>query len=689
MRPADELLRRRDVVLGGRGKDVKAGVAKGGRPVELIEARTSHSKTFEVAPGVRHLSQSVSPVHYDTGGGTLEEIDTTFLPGDRPGVAFVVESAPYRAEILQGTIGWRHTSRQGGWLQMELAAVDGQPVASVPTPRAEGDQVVWDQVVPGVDIKITAFPASSEAFKQFDGPHELEWKVTQSKEQFWGRLQERLAGWDRTGDRLEIITSRQGAVFKERWTGRVSKIVDPRTRRKEWVDHPADGGPVIVDAAITEKIATGPDDVWEAVGGDLFTDGVTWRAGVTLYGIGQWYGGLRFTSVAIPPGVQVQTASLTLNVTSVTNSAALRIWGVATDDAAPWSVSSKPSDRTRTGTSASFVPGVLGSKVVDVTNLVTEILGRPGWASGNDLALVVEGSTGYIEVEAYEAAGDQQAQLDVTFVDPGQEIASSDTGTLVETASIGLAVGDSGSLVEVAAVAVATAAADTGSLVETSGLEVLTGDSGSLVETATVDTALTAAETGTLTDSAALAPDVAAAETGNLAETSTVAAAAAAAEVGSLVEHPPQIALSAAEVGTLVETSEVDEIIGPVTSDSGTMVETATVGAALSAAEVGTLVETSAVAVLKYAAEMGSLVETSQVEVLASETGTLVETATVAATLTASESGSLAEAAYTVRPLSAAEVGTLVETATVTVLGRDITGVGRPYVDWRASTPYI
>lgn len=413
MRPAEQLLEVRDRVLGRRqGRAAAAAPAQ--PPVELIEQRTVCSKVFQLDRRRRHLSQSVVPVHYEAGDG-LAEIDTAFVTESDGTIA--MRRAPYEAVVLEGVVGWRHISRRGGWMQMELLAIDGEPVTG-PSPRVVDDQVFWDQVIPGVDLKLVAYPGGSEMFKRLDGPRELEWLVTQSPD-FAGRLNETLTGWDRRGDRLEIITSRDGDVFRERWTGRVSRVVDPVTRRKEWV-FPDQPGRVVVDASISEDIVANADD------GFSLSNNNTWRSAAET----NWYWGafngstnlsnaaLRWQTLAIPAGASIDAATLTVNITIDSSAPPARIYGNDVDDAPVWSNSNLPRLATRTTAYRQWSPTATGVQSTDVLGPVAEVLGRAGWTSGNDLALMIlpYGATaGYGAAEDYGAAGTDPAQLDVTF----------------------------------------------------------------------------------------------------------------------------------------------------------------------------------------------------------------------------------------------------------------------------------
>lgn len=386
MKPALDLLRKRDNVFEKR--DLIAA------PVEVVEKRTERSKTFSIGPNTFHLSQSIGPVHYKDENGDWQEIDLSFRAAEtEAGLVYRMDKAAYIAEVFTDRVGWRHTSREGWWRQVELLAIDGRPVEYGGTVRVNDNVVLYDGVAPGVDMKVCAYRLKSEVFKKLEQPCELTWRVTAS-DGAGGTFQEKTAGWDKGGDTLEMVTRLEGETFTERWTGRVSKVVDKRTRRKAWTTEPE--YPVVVDASITEDIANVSDDGgeevalsgarWDALGN---TYGPTNSAKVGMASSGGQYqtenhGGFRWQGIAIPAGSTVSAATLSLTVASLQNSPLTRIYGDDVDDAAAWSAANRPSQITKTTAYKQWNPVANGAQTVDVLAPLAEVLGRGGWASGND-----------------------------------------------------------------------------------------------------------------------------------------------------------------------------------------------------------------------------------------------------------------------------------------------------------------
>ncbi len=137
---------------------------------------------------------------------------------------------------------------------------------------------------------------------------------------------------------------------------------------------------------------------------------------------GNQYVGMRFTSVAIPQAVVIDSASIEF-VADETNSVATSVtfYGQAHDN--PVIFGSSNGDITaRTRTSASVpwssIPtwNTVGQthQSPDLRTIVQEIVNRPGWASGNAMVFIVEG-TGTRTAESYNGSAAQAPLLRVTY----------------------------------------------------------------------------------------------------------------------------------------------------------------------------------------------------------------------------------------------------------------------------------
>lgn len=123
--------------------------------------------------------------------------------------------------------------------------------------------------------------------------------------------------------------------------------------------------------------------------------------------------GVRFSGVEIPPGVTIRSAVIQFQVDETdADPTSLTIRGEKTPSAEAFSGNdSELSSRELTTASVAWAPPawtVVGADEVtpDLTEVLQEIIGQPGWDSGNAVAFVISGS-GERTAEAYEgdAAG--------------------------------------------------------------------------------------------------------------------------------------------------------------------------------------------------------------------------------------------------------------------------------------------
>ncbi len=135
--------------------------------------------------------------------------------------------------------------------------------------------------------------------------------------------------------------------------------------------------------------------------------------------------GLRFSSVAIPAGSTITAAWVQFETDELSSAAvSLTVRAEATDNAltfttAPFNVSSRP----RTTTSVAWAPPpwtILqerngGQRTSSLTHVLYEVIARPGWVSGNAVAIVLTG-TGARTAEAFD--GTAPPVLHVEFTPP-------------------------------------------------------------------------------------------------------------------------------------------------------------------------------------------------------------------------------------------------------------------------------
>lgn len=132
--------------------------------------------------------------------------------------------------------------------------------------------------------------------------------------------------------------------------------------------------------------------------------------------------GMRFTSISIPKGSKITRAYLEFKVDETSSEAtSLVLSGQAADNAAAFSTStSNISSRPKTGASVNWsnLPtwGTVGATIQspDISPLIQEIVNRAGWASGNSLAIFVNGS-GRRVAAAYESGSALAPLLHVEY----------------------------------------------------------------------------------------------------------------------------------------------------------------------------------------------------------------------------------------------------------------------------------
>jgi len=183
-----------------------------------------------------------------------------------------------------------------------------------------------------------------------------------------------------------------------------------------------------IPAAVTysntleRRIETGPDDVEQRPDGSMYMDSSDLE--LTEDTSGAQVIGLRFDGVEVAQGLTIQSAYLQFQ-TDETNdaAAALTLYGEAADDAAAFEDAvSNVSDRARTVTSVDWDPvawdtaGENGAaqRSPNIGPIIREITARPGWLSGNALALMITG-TGRRTAEAYEGVPAAAPLLHVAF----------------------------------------------------------------------------------------------------------------------------------------------------------------------------------------------------------------------------------------------------------------------------------
>lgn len=189
--------------------------------------------------------------------------------------------------------------------------------------------------------------------------------------------------------------------------------------RLELLDTPAFDGEASLNAGLGVGISDGADDV-EEIGTSLRTTSGEMNMGTD--GTVTRVDGLVFRNLALPNGAYVLGADVLFTAAqSDSGDTSLGFRGWATDDAGTFSTILKPSSVPLTNSAvvmSGMAPWTKGQTYAtdDLSPVVQEIVGRPGWASGNDLGLLVTG-TGLRRARTYESTTthQQSAKLRVTY----------------------------------------------------------------------------------------------------------------------------------------------------------------------------------------------------------------------------------------------------------------------------------
>ena len=164
---------------------------------------------------------------------------------------------------------------------------------------------------------------------------------------------------------------------------------------------------------VERRVAAGTDDAEESSTGSMQLGSSDLEL-VFDVNTNQWVG-MRFTNVAIPRGANIISAYLQFEAKEVQSEATnLTVRAQATDNATTFSFTDKVSTRTRTAAQVAWAPAAWTvvneasavQRTSDFSAVVQEVVNRPGWVSGNAMAMVIDG-TGHRTAWAFEgkAAG--------------------------------------------------------------------------------------------------------------------------------------------------------------------------------------------------------------------------------------------------------------------------------------------
>ena len=173
---------------------------------------------------------------------------------------------------------------------------------------------------------------------------------------------------------------------------------------------------------VSVRINAGSDDAEESVSSGAITTTST-DLELAVDGATSQLVGMRFNGVAIPSGATITSAYIEFETDAAqTGNCNLNIQGEDADNPGTFTSVDKISTRTRTTTSVAWNPPDWNTvdekhQSPDISNIIQEIINRAGWADGNSLVLIIDG-TGRREAESYEGEAAAAPLLVVNYTTP-------------------------------------------------------------------------------------------------------------------------------------------------------------------------------------------------------------------------------------------------------------------------------
>ena len=168
---------------------------------------------------------------------------------------------------------------------------------------------------------------------------------------------------------------------------------------------------------LTRSVSASSDDAQET-GGTMALTGANLNANS-----GNQIVGLRFTNVTIPAGATINSAYLTVNITSGSyDDPNLTIRGSGEADTTAFtSTANDITDRWKTSAAVAWSATGIGTGAKnspDLATLISEILAISGWASGNDMNFYLAGNSGSaFRIDSYDN-GSNAPQLTINYTEP-------------------------------------------------------------------------------------------------------------------------------------------------------------------------------------------------------------------------------------------------------------------------------
>lgn len=167
----------------------------------------------------------------------------------------------------------------------------------------------------------------------------------------------------------------------------------------------------------TTAIAASADDAYESSGSMDLT------SGLILVNTANRRGGWRFTNITIPPGSTINSATIEFYITSGSyDDPNVTIFCEDVDDAAAFTTTTNDiSSRALTSASTPWIASDVGTgahSTPSFASSVQEVIDRGGWASGNDLVVIITAdSSSTLRVASWDSAN-PEAVITIDYTAP-------------------------------------------------------------------------------------------------------------------------------------------------------------------------------------------------------------------------------------------------------------------------------
>ena len=180
--------------------------------------------------------------------------------------------------------------------------------------------------------------------------------------------------------------------------------------------------PALVQTAAA-TVADSADDAEQAAAGTVTLNSTDLEL-VNDGAAGNQIVGLRFTNVAVPPGALIAGADVQFTADEAQSGAtSLTLRAQAVDSAPPFAATANNlGSRVLTAAAASWAPAAwttVGDRTAlqrtpDLSGSIQEVVNRPGWTSGNALAILING-TGHRTADAFDKTDAVPATLTIRY----------------------------------------------------------------------------------------------------------------------------------------------------------------------------------------------------------------------------------------------------------------------------------